>query len=124
MTGNVELVTILFETGEADACIVDANGNTPEMLADIYGNNDVADYLRHHAICTSPCGPLSIINGMLRYQTQNETLTNPTVLYTCNSGYALSGNNMRSCLVGGEWGGSDPSCNRECVYELSLTGLI
>ena len=115
MTGNLELVTILIEDGEADACIVDANGNTPEMLADIYAKNEVVKYLQDHVICTSPCGPLSIINGMLRYQTQSQTLSNAIIFYTCNNGYALSGNNMRSCQTDGEWTGSDPSCNRKCV---------
>ena len=112
---------VLLEDGKADACIIDVKGNTPEMLADVYDKNDVATYLKHHAICTSPCGPLSIINGVLSYQSENQTYTNATVFYTCNSGYALSGNNMRSCEFGGEWTGSDPSCHCECG--LGLVGF-
>ena len=113
MTGNLELVTTLFEDGEANPCIVDVNGNTPEMLADINGNNDVAEYLRHHAICTSPCGSLSIINGMLTYQdTPQGTTFEQTATYSCNSGYNLVGSMTRTCQANGVWSGSQPTCGK------------
>lgn len=50
--------------------------------------------------------------------------TKPLRMQLSSTLATVSGNNMRSCQVGGEWPGSDPSCNRDCVYELSLTGMI
>ena len=60
------------------------------------------------------CDLLSnITNGMLSYnpQGQDQTLLGATVTYTCNTGYTLNGNNMRTCLTGGAWSGSDPTCD-------------
>ena len=50
-----------------------------------------------------------------------------TASYTCNSGYTLSGNGVRTCQASGVWTNSDPSCNRECCMgsgvQLALSNL-
>ena len=33
-----------------------------------------------------------------------------TCSYTCNTGYVLTGNAMRTCGSGGMWDGSGPTC--------------
>ena len=42
-------------------------------------------------------------------------LVGATASYTCNSGYTLDGDNMRTCqdVNDGTWTNNDPSCNRE-----------
>jgi len=62
------------------------------------------------------CGSLNITNGVVNYQPQgqDQTLMGATASYTCNSGYTLSGNGVRTCQASGVWTNSDPSCNREC----------
>ena len=52
-------------------------------------------------------------NGMLIYnpQGQDQTLVGATVTYTCNTGYTLNGNDMRTCQASGAWTGSDPTCD-------------
>ena len=60
------------------------------------------------------CGLLpNITNGMLSYnpQGQDQTLVDATVTYTCDTGYTLNGNSMRTCQTGGAWSGSDPTCD-------------
>lgn len=31
--------------------------------------------------------------------------------YTCNEGFTLSGDTMRTCQPDGEWSGSEPTCS-------------
>ena len=60
------------------------------------------------------CGGLSnITDGMLSYnpQGQDQTLLGATVSYTCNTGYTLSGGNMRTCQTNGNWSGAEPTCD-------------
>jgi len=55
---------------------------------------------------------------MVTYQPPGTThFIDTTATYDCNTGYTLSGNNVRTCQdVGdGTWTGSDPSCNREYI---------
>ena len=62
------------------------------------------------------CPVLTITNGMVSYQPpRTPPVVGATASYTCNTGYTLSGNNMRTCqeVNDGTWTGSDPSCNRE-----------
>ena len=33
--------------------------------------------------------------------------------YLCNKGFVLSGNQFRTCLLGGVWSGQEPKCLRE-----------
>ena len=33
--------------------------------------------------------------------------------YTCNTGFMLFGNSMRTCQADGTWTGTEPTCERE-----------
>ena len=64
------------------------------------------------------CPDLSITNGMVTYQPPGTThFIDTTATYDCNTGYTLSGNNVRTCqdVGNGMWNGSDPSCNCEYI---------
>ena len=82
-------------------------------------------YLQYHnddIICSAvvDCGLLpNITNGMVIYNTQgqDQTLLGATVTYSCNTGYTLSENSMRTCQADGTWSGNNPTCNSECMYE-------
>ena len=54
------------------------------------------------------------------------TLTGTTVgseaTYTCNPGYTLWGDQTRQCRSGGQWSGSEPTCER--MFRLSLYLII
>lgn len=40
--------------------------------------------------------------------------------YTCNTGYDLIGNNIRTCQADRKWSGSQPMCQSEC--SIFITG--
>ena len=64
------------------------------------------------------CPLLMVANGLVSYQPQGTPpVVGATASYTCNPGYTLSGNDMRTCqdVSNGMWKGSDPSCNREYI---------
>ena len=70
------------------------------------------------------CPVLTITNGMVSYQPpETPPVVGATASYTCNTGYTLSANNMRTCqeVSDGTWTGSDPSCNRE--FNLTLEAV-
>jgi len=63
------------------------------------------------------CPDLAITNGMVNYQPQGTPPVVGTIaFYTCNNGYTLNGDRVRTCqdVSNWTWTGSDPSCNREC----------
>ena len=54
------------------------------------------------------CGPLdSPDNGIVRVE---GTTVGSFAKYTCNSGFKLSGSDMRTCQATGEWSGRAPVC--------------
>ena len=67
-----------------------------------------------------PCGtPSSLSNGRRHY---TRTTVGSTVTYTCNTGYAMTaGNSSRTCLFGGRWSGSHPTCSSEFTLVTSIT---
>jgi len=67
-------------------------------------------------ILAEGCPTLTITNGMVTYDpTETPPLVGATATYSCNSGYILDGNAMRTCedVNNGTWTGMDPQCNRE-----------
>ena len=59
-----------------------------------------------------PCGtPSSLSNGQRHY---TSATVGSTVTYTCNTGYLMTaGNSSRTCLFGGRWSASHPTCSSE-----------
>ena len=43
------------------------------------------------------------------------TTVNSVATYSCNTGYTLTGDNMRMCLETGLWSGSEPSCTSKSI---------
>ena len=46
----------------------------------------------------------------------SSTTFNSTAIYSCNTGYTVTGDDMRECLENGLWSGSEPLCTRKCLY--------
>ena len=60
------------------------------------------------------CGvPPSVTNGSV--DTSGGTTYKCTAVYTCNVGHVLNGPLTRTCQVSGDWSGSGPTCDSECV---------
>ena len=52
--------------------------------------------------------PDTILKGSLTFK---NTLYGSSVLYSCNTGYVLSGGNaLRFCTLDGTWNGTSPKC--------------
>ena len=76
---------------------------------------------------TADCPDLpSLINGMIMYNTgsPDNRPINAGAIYTCNTGYTLTGGDTtRTCVSGGIWSGVPPTCQSElnsctvCVCE-------
>ena len=61
-----------------------------------------------HYISVIDCGPLGDPpNGEVSVSSKT---VNSTATYSCNTGYTLTGNDMRTCLETGLWSGSEPMC--------------
>ena len=63
--------------------------------------------------CDFPCADVDCgtlgnpANGMVSVST---TTYNSVATYSCNPGYALTGDDMRTCLDTKSWSGSEPTC--------------
>ena len=54
------------------------------------------------------CGALdNPVNGEVSV---SSTIFNSTATYSCNAGYNMTGNYVRTCLESGLWSGSEPIC--------------
>ena len=61
------------------------------------------------------CGGLTDPEGgqvMISSGTVAATGLNAIASYTCDVGYELVGNAMRTCEANGEWNGTEPVCTR------------
>ena len=61
--------------------------------------------------CSSPVDP---VNGQINLP--NGTTFGNTAVYTCATGYALSGSSLRSCGADGNWTNTSPIC-----YSMKIT---
>ncbi|XP_064386387.1 sushi, von Willebrand factor type A, EGF and pentraxin domain-containing protein 1-like [Halichondria panicea] len=70
--------------------------------------------------CQPNCPDLpsrSLANGMIFYSAGGPTNNRPvgsTATHSCDNGYRLVGEAMRTCRSGGTWSGSAPVCQRTC----------
>ena len=44
-------------------------------------------------------------------------MINSLATYSCNTGYTLTGDDMRTCLETGLWSGSEPICTGRLMYD-------
>lgn len=73
----------------------------PDMT-NIESNSDIA----------VPCQRLSgIANGQVQFSSDN-LQQGTTATYTCQGGYNLNGNSVRTCQSNGQWSGQEPRCDR------------
>ena len=63
-----------------------------------------------HAFCTEPdCGDLTHpTNGEVAY---NSTNYNEVAIYSCDTGYILTGYCERKCMETSQWSGTTPTCS-------------
>ena len=67
------------------------------------------------------CGALDgPVNGDVSV---SSTTYNSTATYSCNTGYTLTGDDMRTCMESGLWSGSEPICVGK-IYCEALAALI
>ena len=52
---------------------------------------------------------------MISSGTVTATGLNAIASYTCDAGYELVGNAMRTCEANGEWNGTEPVCTRKLL---------
>ena len=55
------------------------------------------------------CGPLTAPSKG-QVNTSSGTIFGSTAMYTCDTGYTLSGSQTRTCEAGGNWSSIDPVC--------------
>ena len=53
-----------------------------------------------------------------------ETGLNAVANYTCNEGYNLLGDEMRTCQVDGQWAGAEPTCTCKFTVECTVLNTI
>ena len=46
--------------------------------------------------------------------------TGDTCNASCNTGYELTGSDIRTCQSDGNWSGSDAMCSREYLFKYSI----
>ena len=55
---------------------------------------------------------------------QRTNFVGETAYYSCNSGYRLSGSSYTTCLISGQWSGTQPTCISEYQHNMTLTHVI
>ena len=80
------------------------------------------DSLMHaHIYIAVDCGTLTNpANGQVTYTAG--TLFGQTATYSCDSGYNLVGESVRTCQATGVWSGSAPTC--QGIKDISLGSLV
>ena len=64
--------------------------------------------VKYSFFSTADCGDLTdILNGGVSF---NSTTEGSEVIYTCDAGYELKGENTRMCQSDGTWSGTEPQC--------------
>ena len=82
-------------------------------------------YVSLLSLYTVLCSNLpALTNGVISYSTTAISGSRPwpvdtVATHTCDSGFALSGNEQRTCQSSGEWNGSAPTCVGK-VYPIYL----
>lgn len=70
---------------------------------------ELTDTQLNYLLTITDCGqPPAIANGEI--DSPAGTLYGHTVIYTCNTGYTLSGDNTRTCQSSGNWRPAQPTC--------------
>ena len=61
------------------------------------------------------CNMTDLIDPEFGLATVDSTLFGSVVSYTCDSGYTLVGDSMRTCTLSG-WSGTNPVCSSKYVH--------
>ena len=72
-----------------------------------------------------PCSDLpSLANGMITYSagSRDDRLVGSAATHSCNNGYRLVGEAVRTSVSGGTWSGSAPVCQRKSNLMLNVEG--
>ena len=68
------------------------------------------------------CGTLNnLANGQVSYT--GRTTLGQTATYSCNTGYNLVGDNIRTCQATGNWSDSAPTCQGMLLMKLEYNVL-
>ena len=74
---------------------------------------------------TVPCTDLPVItNGEITYSpTTSPRLEGALAIYSCNTGYTVNGNRLRTCVdngSGADWNGIEPVCTGKLICFLVI----
>ena len=76
-------------------------------------------------LLTALCLHETLSNGMVTYSTSGDPPSVGTMAtYSCDTGYDLTGDEMRTCVEGSGWTGSLPVCNSQCTMLLFSVSYI
>ena len=74
-------------------------------------------------ICVPGCiEKLSIENGKIEYELPQ--LQSLKAIFSCNNGYVLIGNKVRTCFLSFAWTGHAPMCQREFFIDVKWMVII
>ena len=69
-----------------------------------------------------------ISSGMISYSGSGESTENRPIgtvtTYSCDTGYTLNGDRIRTCQSDGTWSGSAPTCKSESLLQVTHTMTI
>ncbi len=68
----------------------------------------------------------SLINGMIMYSagSPGNRPFSSSATYSCSNGYTLTGSTTRTCVSGGSWSGSAPTCKGEVMTCTCLLSVL
>ncbi|XP_046562706.1 sushi, von Willebrand factor type A, EGF and pentraxin domain-containing protein 1-like [Haliotis rubra] len=90
----------LFENGTNSKYIVE--GETGLRRLDVY-------HVNHSCVRNTCPRPSDVTNGVLHSEKQT-FFYQDEIMYSCQLGFSLSGDETRTCQAPGTWSGSDPTC--------------
>ena len=70
------------------------------------------NYIFKRLVFFTDCGMLATpANGDVTFSSKGATTYMENATFSCNPGYTLTGDILRTCEASGNWGGASPTCN-------------